>query len=206
MAAPSYSVSATDTTVTFTVVPTGGYTYYRLFLRLSSSTAMIVDGLGFTATSAFSYTVSGLSPETEYTVNVRYGTSSANYEGYTIGAQTVTTKASGSGDRPSDWGWATVIASGAPVPTRAGVLAPVTAAEWNAFCDRINEFRVYKGLEPYSFAAVGSGTSMSRAILSQAAAAIASIPTAGTPPTVYNVTSASFWRGLADALNAVASN
>lgn len=203
MAAPSYSVSATDTTVTFTVVPASGYTYYRLFLRLSSSTAMIVDGLGFTATSAFSYTVSGLSPETEYTVNVRYGTSSANYEGYTIGAQTVTTKASSGGSRPSDWSWATIIATGASVPTYGNSLAPVSASEWNAFCDRINEFRAHKNLSAYPFTTVSRGTSVTSAILKQAVTAISAISGHGTLPTVYNVTSASFWQGLAAALNSI---
>jgi hypothetical protein len=197
---PRYSLTATSTTITFTIAPDGGYTYYRLFLRRSDSTDMIVSGTSVTAVGMpVQYTVYWLEPNTEYTANVYYSTDSTTLENIVMGAQSIKTNES---ERPSDWEWTTNFVSGASVPKYGESLAPVTAAEWNAFCETINEFREYKSLPAYSFTAVSRGTPMTAANLNQAIIAISAIPGHGTLPTV-NVTSALFWQRLASALNAV---
>lgn len=45
--------------------------------------------------------------------------------------------------RPSNWSWPFSVASGQP--------CSIPASEWIAFQNRINEFRVYKGLSNYGF-------------------------------------------------------
>lgn len=59
-------------------------------------------------------------------------------------------------DRPNNWDWSFNIASGGPIyyNTTSGstIYAYIMAAwEYNAFTERINEFRNYKGLSNYSF-------------------------------------------------------
>ena len=201
MAKPSYALTATGTTVTFHIAVVDGYTFYRLFFRRSDSTNMIVSGEAFyNVTEDFTYTVTGLDTETAYTANVYYSTDAATAENIAIGAQTITTSVN---TRPSDWAWSTDISKGASVQKYGGSLAPVTAAEWNAFCVRINAFRAYKSLAAYSFTTVSKGTSMTASIINQAITAITAIPGHGTVPTPSNAISAAFWQQLATALNSI---
>lgn len=201
MAIPSYSLTATAKTVTFHIDVTAGYTYYRLFIRRTDSTDMIVSGLPFyDVTEDFAYTVSGLDPNTSYTANVYYSTNSTVAENTPLGAQSITTA---SNSRPSNWAWTTTIAKGATVQKYGDSLAPITATEWNAFCARINLFREYKSLGVYSFTTVSKGTPMTAKIVNQAITAITAISGHGTLPTPSNAISASFWQQLAAALNAI---
>ena len=199
MAIPSYSLTATSTTVTFHIDVTTGYTYYRLFIRRTDSSDMIVSGLPFyDVMENFAYTVSGLDPNTSYTANVYYSTDSTVAENKPIGAQSITTA---SNARPSNWAWTTTIAKGATVPKYGESLAPITAVEWNEFCNRINMFREYKAMGVYSFTIVSKGAPMTSAIVNQAITAITAILGHGTLPIPSNAISASFWQQLADALN-----
>lgn len=193
---PSFSLSATSDSVTFTVIPGSGYEKYRLFLFSGSTTVLNEEFLGVTST--FSYTATGLSPSTTYTARVMYGVNTSMEE--VLDAQTITTEA---GQRPSNWAWTTAIATAYTVPKYGELLAPVTAAEWNDFCARINQFRSYKDVTAYSFTAVSSGTGITSEILKQAIAAISAISGHGTLPTVYDVLKASFWQQLASALNSI---
>lgn len=199
---PSFSLTATETTVTFHVTYGEGYTYYRLFFRRSDSPgSMLVDGLSFyDVTEDFTYTVYNLTPGTEYAANVYYSTNTTLPENTPLGAQTITTPLN---VRPSDWSWTTSIVKGATVPKYGESLAPVTAAEWDLFCSRINTFRAYKGLSAYSFTFVTQGTPMTAVIINQAITAISDIPGHGTLPTPSNAILASFWQELAAALNAI---
>lgn len=202
MAAPTYYLTATDTTVTFHVTHQAGYNGYRLFLRRSDSTDMILAGTPMTQTASFTYTVTGLSPETWYTANVYYKVSATSEDNTIIGAQQIQTEAEAT--RPSNWAWTTTIAPGAAVPLYGGILAPVTAAEWNAFCARINEFRVYSGLSEWSFTVVTPGTGMVSDILAEAIVAISGIPSSGYLPTTTDLIDSAFWLQLAAAINAIA--
>lgn len=199
---PSFKLDATETTITFDVTTKDGYTYYRLFLRESTETTnMILDGLVMADKfGRFTYTVYGLTPGTEYAANVYYSTDETTMENYIIGTQYIKTLER---SRPNDWSWSTNIVKGATVPKYGESLAPITAAEWNAFCERINAFRVYKSLSTYSFTTVSSGTPMTLAIVNQAISAISAISGHGTIPTASNAISAYFWQGLESALNAV---
>lgn len=196
---PSFSLSATSDTVTFTVVPGSGYTQYRLILIDADNGDTTVFNEEFlNITSTFSYIVTELNHSTTYAAYVMYG-ANTSMEDF-LGPKTITTEAA---QRPSDWAWTTAIATAYTVPKYGELLAPVTAAEWNDFCARINQFRSYKNMTAYSFTAVSSGTGIASAILKQAIAAISAISGHGTLPTVYDVLKASFWQQLASALNSI---
>lgn len=102
-------------------------------------------------------------------------------------------------ERPDDWSWRSTIESGGKVG--------LTAYEWNRFCNRINDFRIYKGLETYDFTTVVSGeTEISAAICNEAWYAIEEISGHGNMPDeavsgcpLY----ADFFNGLMNALNAI---
>lgn len=197
----SFYLTATDTTITFHVTAVEGRDRYRLFWRLATETE--ANAYTIDTTESFTYTVTGLTPETEYAANVAHWDTSVSTTDYILmGAQTITTEAAQS-VRPDDWSWENV-AAGVPVPTYNDKLAPVSASEWNGFCARINAFREYKGLSSYSFTTVPAGTSFSAAIAREAIAAIDAIPGAGTTPAQIRPLQAAFWLDLAAALNAIA--
>lgn len=201
---PSYSLSATESSITFTIQADPAYIYYRLFLRRSDSTDMILSGKALTnilGLSSFLYTVEGLEPDTEYTANVYYSTNTTSPENFVMGAQTIVTKAAGG--RPSDWVWTTNIAHGLSVPQYEGILAPITAQEWNAFTAKINEFRKYQKLADYTFTTATQGGAITAAIIGEATQAIGGLSGHGAIPTAGNAILASFWINLAAALNAV---
>lgn len=82
---------------------------------------------------AASGTATGLTSSTNYTV---YGfAQAANGLYYKVGTSSITTPGIG---RPPNWEWAT--------PKVAGQDFKLTATEWNQFCERINQFREYIGL------------------------------------------------------------
>lgn len=104
--------------------------------------------------------------------------------------------------RPEDWSWDN-IKKGAAVPKYGELLAPVSATDWNSFCDRINSFRIYKSLPEIAFTTVSSGTSFSADIVKEVKDAISEIEGAGALPTLIEPLKASFWNGLSSALNAI---
>jgi|GEM_PF-6361097 len=108
------------------------------------------DGNYIGTTGGTDYHVANLTPETQYTFTVK----AHNAGGYSSPASlTVTTAAA----RPANWDWATVKTAGAVLPTYNGDPYPVTKTEWDNFQARINEFRVYRGLQPYTFFDTFSG-------------------------------------------------
>lgn len=194
--APKYDLYATSDTVTFVVTPGYGYTYYRLFLVDESTETVVLSGYAYyNMTSTFVHVVEGLNPSTTYRANILYSTSTTVIENYSLGIQRITTEAS---ERPENWAWISTIASGRTVS--------ITAAEWNAFCVRINEFREYKGLSAYSFTTVSKGTKISATICNQAWSAIYAISGHGTMPSAAVADGplyASFFTLLASALNSI---
>lgn len=117
---------------------------------------------------------------------------------YPAGSATVTVTSS-SDERPWDWIWDSDI-------YRNGEVG-LTASEWVDFCDRINEFRRYKGLDDYDFTVPVAGkTKISAAICNEAWEAIDDIPGSGTMPdeaVAGEPLVASFFLGLRNALNEI---
>ncbi len=99
------------------------------------------------------------------------------------------------GSRPEDWSWSGIIWSGCP-------LENLTAAAWNRFTARVNEFRTYAGNGAYSFTQAVSGQTPLVTLFSEAEAAIRGTTGHGTVPTGREL-SMTYFDGLASALNAV---
>lgn len=140
--------------------------------------------------STATQTCTGLEPSTTYKVYLYQNGTQIDYWPFTTLAPAVT--------RPWDWAWYSTIVSGGTIG--------LSALEWNDFCDRINEFRVYDGLSEYNFTTVSQGTTISASIVNQARTAISAISGHGTLPSAAvsgGAFTASFFNGLKDALNAV---
>lgn len=194
----------TDTTITFYVSVVDGYAFYRWWYR-PTSTSVAESGQLDGVTEDFSVTLEGLIPDTEYMIRVIYWETSPTIDGsdnyISMDPVTVSTL-SPPPTRPDDWAW-TGVAVGYYIPTYDGDLAPVTADDWNRFCSRINEFRLYKDMTEYAFTPVSQGEGFSAAPIEQAISAISGISGAGSVPAAIEPLKASFWLQLASALNAV---
>ena len=131
---------------------------------------------------------------------------------YPCGSATVVITDGGGGGggatRPDNWAWSNIW-SGAP-------LSNLTWTEWNGFCDRINQFRVYKGGTSYPFTRAsgsvhlvpsGSATGLTlRTAVNQAISAIGGISGHGYLPsqvTADTKITYSIFSTMASALNAV---
>ena len=95
--------------------------------------------------------------------------------------------------RPGNWEWHQQKVAGAKLN--------LTAAEWNSFCIKINQFRQYKSLGNYSFTTVSSGTRITASLMNQARTALSAITTA--PPSVNtgDIIRASYFNTLRDNMN-----
>lgn len=117
---------------------------------------------------------------------------------YPAGSASVTVDG-GAAERPSNWSWQSNVASGATIS--------LSAAEFNAFLGRINDFRVYLGLPQYgAFQYAQSGGLITAAIVAQTIYAINAMnPPVSAPsvPAQGDTITASFFNGLAAALNSI---
>lgn len=113
------------------------------------------------------YTFSGLSPSTTYTIEGGAYTNAW----YSVDSKVVTTSSTGGGTDPDPDPWEP---PPDPTPTRpsnfywtwaknSGGAFYVTATEWNALCNKVNEFRAYKKLTHYPLTYVYSGNLFSHA-------------------------------------------
>ena len=90
------------------------------------------------------------------------------------GSGTVTVE-SPAAQRPDDWDWSSVIQAGRPVR--------ISAYEWNQFCNRINDFRLYVGLPEYgAFERAYSGDPITAEIVEHAVYAIRAMDPPVSPP------------------------
>ena len=143
-APPSFTVSGvTDSSVSITVYPGSGYTKYRLFVRLTDNPSDVTYDVTVSTTTAFTRTVTGLTPNTSYTVNAAgvIGTTSDQW----AAAQTFKTKGLG----VSPWSWTESNGSATAAQTRNAyaILQGTRPADdfshmvWNDLVDKVEEMR-----------------------------------------------------------------
>ena len=100
--------------------------------------------------------------------------------------------------RPNNWSWWSNIYSDAPIS--------ITAAEYNAFTDRINQFREYKGLSRYNFTMASSGSIILASMVGQCSDAISAMDPVTSPPYAPyagDEITARFFNRLMNALNSI---
>lgn len=171
----------------------------RFFLRLSNTQSLLRDEVLTASSDPFEVRYYGLAGNTSYTVNVGL-VSVGDIVDVELGPTTFTTGDGGgpgpSNPRPADWSWWS--------PVYSGGLIQISANEWNAFCARINEFRLYRGLSVYNFTQAGTGTLIYAYIANQARDAIWDM-NYYVPDRVLSgdPIPASFFLGLQTALNAI---
>lgn len=209
-----FTISYTALSITISVWGVSRGNRIRFFVRREPGTSAVIDEEYTASGSSLTKTFPGLDASTSYAVNA--GIVSGISTSW-IGTQYFTTPNYGGGGggggedpdpgpgpdppmpvRPSNWNWWNPVYFNAPIQ--------IYASEWNAFCDRINEFRDYDGLPYYRFSYVGSGDNISADIVNEAVDAISSIRSAwGVPGRVYrgDTIKADFFLGLKDALNSV---
>lgn len=104
-----------------------------------------------------------------------------------------------SAERPEDWSWYSAV--------QAGRAIRLSAYEWNAFCNRVNDFRLYAGLPAYGdFIQAEVGGKISANICKHAVWAIQAMDpplSAPTAPVSGDPISASFFNRLRDSLNSI---
>lgn len=176
--------------VTVSLSSIGKATSYEVVWRKATTTTLE----GSQETTSRTCTISGLEPDTAYVFNYR-GVNDGGYGPFMSTGKNVTTLP----NRPDDWEWWSSIVSGGKVG--------LSAAEWNAFCDWINEFRSYKGLSHYTgFITAYRGDRISAAIVNPAVRAIQAMNPPISPPSTVRSGSplrASFFHQLSNALNSI---
>ena len=152
MADFSFSISnVTDTSAAITVYPGGGYTRYRVFVRLSSVPSDVTYDTTVSASSAFSRTVGGLEPGTGYTANVAGGVGPVGDQWG--GGPTLSTGESAPLPPVGPRGWAAPHGAATAAETRAAyaVLQGTSTADgfshlvWNDLVDKVEEMRAAVG-------------------------------------------------------------
>lgn len=107
-----------------------------------------------------------------------------------------------SSQRPENWSWSTSVAKDAPMQNNIGL----TAAEWNNFTTRINQFLNYKSKSSVSFTAAVAGQPMRAAQFNAAINAIASMsPNTALPSSVTSGSpiTAAVIEGIKNSLNSI---
>lgn len=184
----SYTITHTNTSVTFNVSELSYGDVVRFYVRYDPDPGDTIYNQIYTADGSTMSRTFTILPNSDYAVNCKVNS------GVWIGAKYFQTGSV----RPSNWSWSGGLVKGSPIE--------LSASEWNNFLNRINEFRVYKGLANYSFTSAVSGQPMAAAQVNQARTAINGISGHGTLPTAVVLgkeVAASFFIQLASALNAI---
>lgn len=106
--------------------------------------------------------------------------------------------------RPNDWTGFNYIVSGANFYGVSGkTVYPMTAALWNQFTGRINEFRDYKGLAAYSFTTMTTGSAFAAWVINQAITAINAMGFSQSAVTSGDNISASIFANMKNNLNSL---
>jgi len=135
---PTISVSAQATSITATVTGlTPSYNLVYVYLRDSNGNGL--DTKTVTGNNQ-SVTFTGLTAGINYQVN---GRSSVTVSGGTVLSFFSTIIPVKTSNRPLNWEWTTVEINAF---NNKGETTVLSYLRWNVFIDRVNEFRVYKGL------------------------------------------------------------
>lgn len=183
------SVTSTTTTIT-TFVQFGANTdHVNVFIPQATVPTLKLYSNG-------SVTHTGLSPNTLYTVFYQAWNADE-----TIGSGSQSFTKLTAGARPVNWSWNFTVASGQP--------CVVPASQWIGFQNRINEFRVYKGLANYGFTTgsfVVTGQPFLAFLANQAVNAISDMSPPTSPPSTVSslqVFTASWLNQLTNSLNSI---
>lgn len=186
----SFSVrNITDTSIDVRVTGISSGDTVRIFIRLYADTSNVkYDVKPVASASYLDMSFQNLEPGTHYAINVKI-----NNDDW-LGADDFWTK--DEVIRPDNWYWYSTVKQGYPIE--------LSAYEWRAFCNRINEFRTYMGMSEYDFTYVSKGDIITASIVNQARSAIRSISGHGSLPSAArsgNPITASFFIDLQYALN-----
>lgn len=220
---PTLSVTGvTNTSISVSIGVSAGYwNYVKVWYRIKNSSDSW-NSITITHPSTTD-TISGLTYNTEY--ELKASSFKNKTSGDTDYNATPIESVDGNGDvqfssliyavatqRPSDWAWTTTITAGTDVPSVVGkTIYIMPATEWEAFTDKINEFRIYKGLTSYSFTSVSTNTEFTKTILNQALTAIRAMSAYFTGGNTVpadrvagdNILQASVYQNMRDAMNSI---
>lgn len=194
MASYTYTVYPLAMTVSVRNITAGDTIRFYVRHDPEISSDPVIDDKYTAKGSTLTVELTGLDEQTDYVINVGIVVGDSTSW---IGAEYFSTPSQSAASRPDDWEWWYTIKSGGKIR--------LSADEWNAFCECINEFRVYDSLPEYNFTTVYSGDKISAAIVNQARTAINAISTCGSVPSKVSTgdpITASFFLDLQDALNA----
>lgn len=152
-----------------------GWYYNNIFFR--------EDNLSAGASESGGCRITGLNASTTYTIKaIIYYTD--NGTSLSKALTTSITTSAASATRPGAFSWTYI--------KRSGGAFNLTAAEWNAFCNNINEVRAYKGLSTISFTRAYSGNNFTASMFNQCRSAIydinssvGNVSTASSGGTIY---------------------
>lgn len=172
---------STSTTISLAIVNLqenlSEYTNFRFQLRV---------GGAYVYSSSPSVTVYNLTPDTTYTI---LGQAE-------IGGQWYSATSTYGVTRPSNFSWT--------YPKVQNQEINITAYEWAEFTTRINRFRYWKGLTPYSFSGVSVNTEIYASVVNEAVYAMSAM-TSNTPFIVNtgDLITAYFFNSLVSSLNSI---
>lgn len=197
-ATPSISSGGTTgtNTVTVNVRPSGGFTSIEVEMwTIDAASKIATRTQGWNGGGSFSVQFGALVPNASYLFRARATKTSAYYSpSPSSWGAWLTIKNEMA--RPLNWTWHTSKASGQPFN--------VTAAEWNQFTTKINDFREYESLSRYSFSNAIRGQPFYFNMFNEARAAINEMRATGLGTvTRGNPIYASHLNTLMNTLNAI---
>lgn len=188
----NYTISHTNTSVTFNVTGISSGDKVRLYCRYDPSDNDTVVDSEYTASGTTLSRTFTIPSNSNYAANVNVNETWLGAKYFSTGSDTPAPV------RPSNWSWSTT-------PVR-GNRINMSARDWNDFCKRINEFRDYKQIGAYDFTTAYTGDDMTASQVNEARSAISGISGHGSLPSSAvrgGTVTASFFNDLKDALNAV---
>ncbi len=205
----SSKTSTTDSvTINAKITVNSSGSYYVRFEVWYLGTSQTHDSSQFSTGRTLSWTFSGIPSNTEVSIKV-YVLDYKTDEQYDYDTDVIYTQGP---IRPKNWSWVSNVVRGAEIPhTVSGDVVtcrPLTASEWNAFVDRVVEFREYLNLTTSNVSAlyVSAGSPMTTDIPNAVRDIISYTNTPTSPPARISrgeTITAAFFNGLKDAINSI---
>lgn len=197
-ATPSISKGTTTekNTIAINVSPNGGFDSIEVEMwTIDATSRLAIRTQGWNGGGSFSVQFGGLVPNASYLFRAR-ATKTSSYYSPSPSAWGAWLTIKNDMARPLDWSWYSTKVSGGEFN--------MLATEWNAFTDRINEFRMYKSLTSSTFTTAVRGQSFYFYQFNEARAAINSMRATGlSTVTTGDVIYASHLNTLMNTLNAI---